>query len=296
MMYINLTFCFDYSLEREAAVAVYSLVQQSHRLLVTLLLMNALAYECLPLFLDELLPTYLTILFSVSLLLIFGEIIPSAIFTGPDQLVLASKLAPAVSISMTVLSPIVTPLVKLLDWLVPSEEENENYNRAELSALVRIQYEDRMKAEHEQNHDRGGSSLSSPPNNSRPRSKVPHLANQLTAEMQRRKLENDNFGSARSWRHLKEQIMYAVAEKSQQQQQSTETSSLFDNDDQKKSHKRTRSDGSGGFPSLLTRSPSSTSVTSESLPYEQIAPPLERTEIRAVEGALKLKTGCAFDV
>ena len=295
-MYINFTYCFPYSLEREAAVAVYSLVQQSHRLLVTLLLMNALAYECLPLFLDELLPTYLTILFSVSLLLIFGEIIPSAIFTGPDQLVLASKLAPAVSISMTVLSPIVTPLVKLLDWLVPSEEENENYNRAELSALVRIQYEDRMKAEHEQNHDRGGSSLSSPPNNSRPRSKVPHLANQLTAEMQRRKTENDNFGSARSWRHLKEQIMYAVAEKSQQQQQSTETSSLFDNDDQKKSHKRTRSDGSGGFPSLLTRSPSSTSVTSESLPYEQIAPPLERTEIRAVEGALKLKTGCAFDV
>jgi metal transporter CNNM len=68
--------------EREAAEIIYPLVNRNHRLLVTLLLMNAVAYECLPLFLDELMPTYLTILFSVTVLLVFGEILPSAIFTG----------------------------------------------------------------------------------------------------------------------------------------------------------------------------------------------------------------------
>lgn len=50
-----------------------------HRLLVTLLLMNAAANEALPLFLDELFPGKLTsILVSVTLVLFFGEIVPSA--------------------------------------------------------------------------------------------------------------------------------------------------------------------------------------------------------------------------
>ena len=73
--------------EREAAAAIFPVVNQNHRLLVTLLLMNALSYECLPLFLDRLMPTYLTIVFSVTVLLIFGEIIPSAIFTGVSRFV-----------------------------------------------------------------------------------------------------------------------------------------------------------------------------------------------------------------
>ena len=49
-----------------------------HRLLVTLLLMNAAANEALPLFLDELFPGKLaSILVSVTLVLFFGEIVPS---------------------------------------------------------------------------------------------------------------------------------------------------------------------------------------------------------------------------
>lgn len=60
--------------EKEAAAAIYPLVNQNHRLLVTLLVMNSLAYECLPLFLDELMPTWMTIIFSVTLLLVFGEV------------------------------------------------------------------------------------------------------------------------------------------------------------------------------------------------------------------------------
>jgi metal transporter CNNM len=60
--------------EKEAAAAIYPLVNQNHRLMCTLLVMNSLAYECLPLFLDKLLPTWMTIIFSVSLLLVFGEV------------------------------------------------------------------------------------------------------------------------------------------------------------------------------------------------------------------------------
>ncbi len=60
--------------EKEAAASIYPLVNQNHRLLVTLLVMNSLAYECLPLFLDKLLPTWMTIIFSVTLLLVFGEV------------------------------------------------------------------------------------------------------------------------------------------------------------------------------------------------------------------------------
>lgn len=60
--------------EKEAAASIYPLVSQNHRLMCTLLVMNSLAYECLPLFLDKLLPTWMTIIFSVSLLLVFGEV------------------------------------------------------------------------------------------------------------------------------------------------------------------------------------------------------------------------------
>ena len=60
--------------EKEAAACIYPLVNQNHRLMVTLLVMNSLAYECLPLFIDKLLPTWMTVIFSVTLLLVFGEV------------------------------------------------------------------------------------------------------------------------------------------------------------------------------------------------------------------------------
>ena len=58
-------------------------LQDHHLLLVTLLLVNAVANESLPLFLDSLgLPHFLTVGLSVIGVLVFGEIIPSAVFTG----------------------------------------------------------------------------------------------------------------------------------------------------------------------------------------------------------------------
>jgi len=291
--------------EREAAAAIFPLVNQNHRLLVTLLIMNALAYECLPLFLDNLMPTYLTIVFSVSLLLIFGEIVPSAIFTGPDQLVLASKLAPIVKWAMRFLHPISRPLVKLLDSLVPSDDENEEeYNRAELSALVRIQYEERVKAQKQRDLANSvnfvrSNGARSPVNGARhsiirKNQHVQFIANHLKAEKVRRKQVQDHeFHSQRSWRRLKEEIMYAVAEK-QQSESTSVISNLFDG------IKPSAEDSfheEGGIFSRHRRTASSSSAGSlDPIPLEQIAPPLEKTEVKVVEGALNLKTMCALDV
>lgn len=114
--------------------------------LVTLLLMNALANEALPLFLDELVPSYMAVILSVTLVLFFGEIIPSAIFTGPNQLAISSKLAPLVRLVLFLLAPIAWPIAKLLDYFLHDDETIEKYDRGELSALVRLQYEARKTA------------------------------------------------------------------------------------------------------------------------------------------------------
>ena len=135
--------------EREQAASLLPLVQQHHRLLVSLLLMNACANEALPLFLDKLVPSYVAVILSVTLVLFFGEIIPSAVFTGPNQLKIASSLVPLVKTIMVILSPIAYPIAKSLDIVLHDEEESHGmnmYNRGELTALVRIQFEERMEA------------------------------------------------------------------------------------------------------------------------------------------------------
>ena len=55
--------------EKEAASAVMPIVKKHHLLLVTLLLFNSLANESLPIFLGALVPNYLAIIVSVTLIL-----------------------------------------------------------------------------------------------------------------------------------------------------------------------------------------------------------------------------------
>lgn len=57
---------------RQASV-VLPLIQRHHLLLVTLLLYNSAANETLPLFLDRLVPSYVAVLLSVTMVLLFGE-------------------------------------------------------------------------------------------------------------------------------------------------------------------------------------------------------------------------------
>ena len=129
--------------DRKCAKKLIPVVKQHHRLLVTLLLMNSLANEALPIFLEALVSPTVAILLSVTLVLFFGEIIPAAIFTGPAQIKIASKLTGLVRFAMFILYPVAGPIAYLLDRFLHDEEDN-SYNRGELSALIRIQYEERL--------------------------------------------------------------------------------------------------------------------------------------------------------
>lgn len=133
--------------ERMYAAALLPIVKERHLLLVTLLIVDALAYETLPLFLDKLMPGWVVILLSTTLVMLFGEIVPSAICMGPQQLELGYYMVPIVKVLLIILYPITKPCSMLLDYLVhgPEGEDHtqEEYNRGELSALVKIQYEQR---------------------------------------------------------------------------------------------------------------------------------------------------------
>ena len=185
------------SLERERCASLLPLLvghSQRHRLLVSLLLLNSLANEALPLFLDELLPgKYTSIVVSVTLVLFFGEIVPSAFFTGPNQVQMAARLVPLVKCVMFVTSPIATPIARMLDKVLHSDDGDGNdddnetslrsirqqqqplyvdvtegnyYNRGELSALVRIQYEAQIAAKRHRKRRSKGELLRASMNNS----------------------------------------------------------------------------------------------------------------------------------
>jgi metal transporter CNNM len=132
--------------EARMASAIIPLLSRHHLLLVTLLLFNAAANEALPLFLDKLVPSYIAILLSVTIVLFVGEIIPSAIFTGPNQLEIAYLLSPFVKLLMLVASPLTYPIAFTLDKCLGHDAHGvTKYNRRELSALVQIQYEENRR-------------------------------------------------------------------------------------------------------------------------------------------------------
>jgi CBS domain containing-hemolysin-like protein len=73
------------------------ILKDAHLLLVTLLLFNSLANESLPLFLDQMFGPLGAVIVSVTVVLIFGEIIPSAFFSDDKKkITLSLKLVPAI--------------------------------------------------------------------------------------------------------------------------------------------------------------------------------------------------------
>ena len=189
--------------------------------------------------------------------------------------------------------PFAGPLTWLLDTLVPHDDsdETEAYNRGELSALIKIQLEDREK--------RGRVVTTGlTPHTGRLRSSINdrqlHQETQNASKQPSFKVENHSRG----WRNLKREIMEAVEQRhleqqEQQQQQQQQNQVIIDgesfpfNGHTSRHHRRTSSFGSY-----------EDSVLSQSTPpaYEQMAPPLHQAEVRVVEGALNLKTKCCWDV
>eukprot|EP00397_Hematodinium_sp_SG-2012_P021873 GEMP01022628.1.p1 GENE.GEMP01022628.1~~GEMP01022628.1.p1 ORF type:complete len:479 (+),score=94.54 GEMP01022628.1:63-1499(+) len=126
--------------EKWCAQRIAPIIADHHLLLVTLLLLNACANEALPVFLSNIVPSWAAIIVSVTIVLFFGEIIPSALFTGPNQLYIAAWCAPIVRTVQTILFPIAKPIALILDmWL--GHEDKGRYNKAELKALVALHKE-----------------------------------------------------------------------------------------------------------------------------------------------------------
>lgn len=99
-------------------------------------------HPTLPIFLDSLVPNWAAILLSTTLIMVFGEIIPSGVFMGPNQLFLGNLMVPVMRFFLWLLNPVAKPLATLLDYLTQTDSAPaEVYNRGELSALVRIQHE-----------------------------------------------------------------------------------------------------------------------------------------------------------
>lgn len=97
---------------------IFPVIDRHHWMLVTLLLCNAAAMETLPIFLDKLVTPVEAIVLSVTLVLIFGEIIPQALCTGPKQLAIAYFCCPIVLGLMYITIFISYPIAKLLDRLL----------------------------------------------------------------------------------------------------------------------------------------------------------------------------------
>jgi metal transporter CNNM len=117
------------------------LKKDHHLLLVTLLLVNAGVNEALPIFLDRVVPKpWMAILLSVTLVLIFGEIIPSAIFTGPNQLKIAASFSTIVTIFMWILRPVAWPIARVLDCCLGhgSNEEGGSKSKVLVLSLHRV--------------------------------------------------------------------------------------------------------------------------------------------------------------
>lgn len=125
--------------EKSAAESILPIIRQHHLLLVTLLLFNSVANETLPIFLGTLVPNYMAIILSVTLVLIFGEIIPTALFTGANQLLVAAKLSKLVYFLLILFYPISFPIAKILDYFIGEEDGDNSISREELEALVVLQ-------------------------------------------------------------------------------------------------------------------------------------------------------------
>ncbi|XP_078430491.1 CBS domain protein (DUF21) [Wolffia australiana] len=122
--------------DRKHAARILPVVRRQHLLLCTLLMCNAAAMEALPIFLDSLISAWGAILISVTLVLLFGEIIPQAVCSHYG-LAIGAGVAPLVRVLVWICFPIAYPISKLLDHLL-GKGHVALFRRSELKTLVTL--------------------------------------------------------------------------------------------------------------------------------------------------------------
>ncbi|CAE5981785.1 unnamed protein product [Arabidopsis arenosa] len=120
--------------DRLHAAKILPVVKNQHLLLCTLLICNAAAMETLPIFLDALVTAWGAILISVTLILLFGEIIPQSVCSH-HGLAIGATMAPFVRVLVWICLPVAWPISKLLDFLL-GHGHVALFRRAELKTLV----------------------------------------------------------------------------------------------------------------------------------------------------------------
>ena len=123
--------------EKKNASLVLPVLANRHWLLVTLLLMNSFAMEALPVFLDRIVNRFWAVVIFVTLILFFGEVIPQAVCTGPNQVKIAAFLAPLTRFLMIISWPLSFWLGKLLD-IILGEHHKSRFLNSDLKALVEL--------------------------------------------------------------------------------------------------------------------------------------------------------------
>ncbi|KAM3294949.1 hypothetical protein ACQJBY_037676 [Aegilops geniculata] len=122
--------------DRKYAAKILPVVKNQHLLLCTLLICNAAAMEALPIFLDSLVTAWGAVLISVTLILLFGEIIPQSICSRYG-LAIGASVAPLVRVLVWICFPVAYPIAKLLDHVL-GHGKAALFRRAELKTLVTL--------------------------------------------------------------------------------------------------------------------------------------------------------------
>ena len=123
--------------EKAYAEKIYRLVHNHHWLLVTLLLCNSFACEAMPIFLSKLVNEMMAVILSVTVLLFVGEIIPQALCTGPNQMKIASFLAPFTYLLMWITYPISYPIAMFMDYIIGVQGKNRFCN-SDLKSIIEL--------------------------------------------------------------------------------------------------------------------------------------------------------------
>ena len=129
--------------EKYYAAKIFRLVHNHHWLLVTLLLCNSFACEAMPIFLSKLVNEMMAIIFSVTVLLFVGEIIPQALCTGPNQMKIASFLAPFTYLLMWITYPISYPIALFMDYVIGVQGKNR-FNNSDLKEIIVLHMKELM--------------------------------------------------------------------------------------------------------------------------------------------------------
>lgn len=126
--------------QAKRAKKILMVFQNPHWLLVTLLLLNAVAVELMPLSLDDLTGPEVAIPVSVILVLFFGEIIPQSLFVS-NAVAVCSFFAYLVYFFMIITAPLTLLIALILDKLI-GHRDALFYRRRELRAFLQLQQAD----------------------------------------------------------------------------------------------------------------------------------------------------------